>query len=221
MSLSINPNPTVPPYPVILPLTSRDIGLADAGDMYTATTAAPATGVIGFATTTTFAIGQANPYLYMYNPGPNTIYPALLKLQLTVVPTASTFMRFEHTLEQGNKQTTIATALTPLNVNPSSPNKSLAVLSVGANVCSAPGGTNRLLGNALFRNSIGIVNDTYHFNFGQTAVEPVGIVATYMNLSLPLTQPIIPPGWNWSVVFWATSTSAGPTFEVDLTYFEK
>jgi hypothetical protein len=65
------------------------------------------------------------------------------------------------------------------------------------------------------------VNDTYHFNFGQTAVEPVGIVATYMNLSLPLTQPVIPPGFCWSVIFWATSTSAGPTFEVDFSYFEK
>lgn len=220
MSLSLA-TLTVPAIPVVLPLSSRDIGLADSGNYYTATTVAPGTGIIGFATTTTFAVAQANPYLYLFNPGPATIYPATLKLQLTVVPTLSQFMRFEHTIELGNKQTTVATVLSPLNTNPSSSNKSNAVLSVGANVCNAPGGTNRLLGNGLFRNSIGVVNDTYQFTFGQTAIEPVGIVATYMNISLPFVQPVIPPGWGWSVVFWATGTTAGPTFEVDLGFFEK
>lgn len=220
MSLSLA-TLTVPAIPVVLPLSSRDIGLADSGNYYVATTAAPGTGIIGFATTTTFIIGSANPYLYLYNPGPATIYPAFLRLQMTAAMVGSGNVRFEHTLEQFNKQTTIATALSPLNTNPSSPNKSNAVLSVGANVCNAITGTNRLLGNGLFRNSIGIINDTYQFNFGQTAIEPVTIVATYMNISLPFVQPVIPPGWNWSVLFWSAGTSTGPTFEVDFGFFEK
>lgn len=217
MSLS-----AIPTLAVVLPLTSRDIGLADQGDAYVVTSGVPGTGIIGFATTTTFAIGEANPYLYLYNPGPATIYPAYLRMQLTVVPTASTNMRFTHTLDVGNKQTTIATALTPKPVNPASVNSSKAAISIGANVCNAPSTTTReILGSQLYRNSIGIVNDTYTMNFGQTSIEPLAVVATYMHLSFPYVQPVIPPGYNWSVVFWAPSTSAGPTLEVEMGYFEK
>jgi hypothetical protein len=215
-----------PTIPTVLPLTSRDIGLADIGNYYVATTGVPGTGIIGFATTTTFAIGEANPYLYLYNSGQSTIYPAYLRLQLTVVPTASTNMRFTHTVDgPGNKVTAAAptsTALVPQNVHPLFANTSKALISVGANVVNAPNaGTRRILGSQLYRNSIGIVNDTYQFNFGQASLEPVNLSATYSNINYAFAQPVIPPNYNWSVVFWAPSTSAGPTFEVEIGYFEK
>ena len=216
MSLS-----TIPTLPVVLPLTSRDVGLADQGNYFTAVTPTQGTGIIGFATTTTLAIGEANPYLYIYNSGPATIYPAYLRLNLTVVPTASTNMRFTHTIDVGNKQTTVATALTPNNTNIGSNIQSRALISVGANVVNSPGNGRRILGAQLYRPSIGIVNDVYQFNFGQASLEPFPIAATLCNASFAFGQPVIPPGYNWSVVFWAPSTSAGPTFEVELGYFEK
>jgi len=216
----------LPSLPTVLPLTSRDLGLADIGSYFVATTGVPGTGIIGFATTTTFAIGEANPYLYLYNSGSANIYPVYLRLQLTVIPTGSTNMRFTHTLDgPGNKVTAAAptsTALAPLNVHPLFPNSSKALISVGANVVNAPNvGTRRILGSQLFRNTIGVVNDTYQFNFGQASLEPVNLSATYSNISYAFAQPVIPPNYNWSIVFWSPTTSAGPTFEVEIGYLEK
>jgi hypothetical protein len=211
-----------PTSPIVAPITGgRDTVIADQGAYYTTLTATQGTGIIGFATTTTLAIGEANPYLYLYNAGPLTIYPIYLRLNLTVVPTGSTNMRFSHTIDVGNKQTTVATALAPQNCNMGSINASKALVSVGANVCTAPGAQRRFLGAQLFRPTIGIVNDIYQFNFGQASLEPFQQVATFSNFSYAFGAPVIPPGYNWSVVFWAPSTSAGPTFEVELGYFEK
>jgi hypothetical protein len=212
---------TIPTLPVVLPLTSRDLGLADQGNYFTALTPTPGTGIIGFATTTTLVIGEANPYLYLYNAGPATIYPSYLRLNLTVAGAGSGATRFDHTVDVGNKQTTVGTALTINNTNIGSNVASRALISVGINVCNAPSTGRRVLGNQSYRPTIGIVNDVYQFNFGVTTVEPIAPVATLCNFSYSYAQPVIPPGYNWSVVFWSAGTSSGPTFEVELGYFEK
>lgn len=203
-------------------LTSRDLTTADLGFDYTALTPTPGTGIIGHAAPTTF--DQTKAYLLCYNPGPLTVYPKFLRLHDTVISAGGTgVMYWTQVLDLGNRFSSGGTALTPNNVNPISTNKSKAIITVGAVVCSANTNASVTLSNFSFRGAaIDVVQDRYEFQWGANTPSSNFLQgATYINSAQGFGAVIVPPGYSFLIHEWQAAQSTGPTFEVEFGYTEK
>src|ERR1700674_77821 len=98
---------------LVAPLTGRDTGLADAGAVFVALTPTPGTGIVSFATPTTFAVGELNPFVSIINGGNLNIYPLYCRFHVTVVPTTNTTSNLAVFIDQLAGRTSVqATAAT-------------------------------------------------------------------------------------------------------------
>lgn len=226
MSLQTNTNTPTPN----VQLTVHDTALADSGVLFTALTPTPGTGIIGFATATTAALGDTNPYLTLWNSSqaggsPVTIYPLWMRFTISAVSVAATNEVFEVTTDVGNRVTTAATALTIQNCNNASPNKSQAVINVGANVASAfNANTRRFVDRVVMRTLIGVLGDQYTLQFGGGVnLNNAGILAGTAQVDLVKNFPAISiaPNGYLSINHWSASMSTNETFEVAMAYIEK
>lgn len=203
-------------------LEGRDTAIAELGFAFVAITPTPGTGIISFATSTTLAIGELNPDIVLYNPGPLNVFPLYLRCHVTVVSTASATTKFTQFIDTGNRITTTATSLTLGNTNPLATNQSQCLISVGANVLSAATAKRRFVGHTFLRPSIDIVHDIYQWNWGSpgpTISAPyVATVTEFVKNMMPIC---IPPGFLFGMTHWDASQSAGPTMEYELGYIEK
>ena len=203
-------------------ITNHDAAVADQGNSYVAITPTPGTGIIGFATSTTLAIGELNPDFVLYNPGPLTVYPLYARMHCTVVSTASTNLMFTQFVDVGNRITTTATSLTKSNTNPASTNSSAALISVGANVLSAATSSRKFTAHSWLRSTIDVVHDIYNFSWGSPTVAITGAqVATVQEFTKSFMPIAIPGGYLFGITHWNASQSAAQTLEWEFGYIER
>ena len=224
--------------PLVAPLVGRDTGLADAGATFVAVTPTPGTGIVGFATPTTFAIGELNPLLIIINAGNLNIYPLYFRMLVTVAPVAGVLPYLSVFIDQLAGRTAVqATALTVSNTNIGSqlgvgsqagfnPSaiKSGAQIAVGVNTLTAATSQRRIVGNARMRGTLPVVSDTYGLSFGSPDPVSAGMpIEGTLILDRTINMPaiVLGPGQVMGVVYWAASNSTGVTAEIEFAYGER
>ncbi len=224
--------------PLVAPLTGRDTGLSDAGAVFVALTPTPGTGIISFATPTTFAIGELNPHLMVINAGNLNIYPLYVRFLVTVAPVAGVLPYLSVFIDQLAGRTAVAaTGLTINNTNIGSqlgvganvganPSaiKSGAQISIGVNTLTAATSQRRVVGNARVRATLPVVSDTYGLSFGSPDPVATGMpIEGTLVLDRVINMPaiVLGPGQIMGVVYWAASNSTGVTTEVEFCYGER
>ena len=214
-----------PPALSVLPVTGRDLALADSANYYTATTPTPGTGIISGNPTT---LVQTTPLLVVFNAGLLNVYLTYLRLGVTVAGAGDvTNMNFTHSVDQGNRMGTASngTQLTTNNTNIMSNSKSSLQATVGAITSAAGASANaRTLGNDFFRGAfILIIGDVYEFQYGSPSGVGVGAVpATVANFVRSAPAICLQPQSSYVLNMWCITTfTTGVTFEVQLGYVEK
>jgi hypothetical protein len=208
---------------IITPALNRDTVAADLGCYFTAGTT-PGTGIIGHAASTTLV--ETKSIFYCYNGGAATIYPLFLRLTLTVISVGNTMMQFTTVLDQGNRLSTSATALTPVNPNLTSQNTSAAIINIGATVLTAATANRRIVSHRPFRPTvIGVAGDVYQFSWGSGTLQDPSALATdgtnrahVMYVFSPL---VLPPGCCMAIHTWGATFSTGATYEYEFGFLEK
>lgn len=202
--------------------TNRDAALADQGVAYVAFSPVPGTGQASFATATTLAIGELNPDFFLYNPGPNTVYPLYLRVRVSAVSTSSVKTQFTQFVDVGARGNVTGTSLTITNTNPNSVATSNSLITVGLNVLTAATAKRRFVGHAQYRSTIDVIEDVYHFTWGSPVNAPSAqVVATVSEISKIYMPIAIPPGFCFGITNWAASKSAGATQEYEFGFIEK
>lgn len=209
---------------IVSDITARDTQAADSGNYFTALTPTPGTGIIGHAAPTTF--DQTKAYFLLYNPGPNTVYPMYLRLHTTVVSAGDSTgpIFWTQVMDTGNRFSSGGTALTPNNCSYGSTNKSKAVITVGAVVCTANSAASATIAHKTFRpGTVDVVHDQFIFVWGAPVLAapqllPTTTASTYAESFAPLA---IPAGNSFLIHEWAAAQSTGPTLEVEFGYIEK
>jgi hypothetical protein len=222
--------------PLVAPLTGRDTGLADAGAMFVASNPTIGTGQVGFATNTTFAIGELNPFIFLYNGGNLNIYPLYVRLHVTVVNTTGVLPYIGVVVDQGirgNVTGTVMTvvnsnigsqlALSPVGFNPSAV-KSGAQVTMGLNALTAATSQRRIIASAILRPVKSVVHDVYQLSFGSpdptsTGMPLEGTLAIDRVINVPAT--VVGPGQCMGIVYWNAADTVGITMEAELCYGER
>ena len=213
---------------LVMPLSgSRDIGLADQGNLYTAITPTPGTGIVSGAAVTTF--NELAPYLCLVNTGNLNIYPLYMRLHTTVVGVGNTVAAWTLTLDPTNRYSSGGTALTINNTNMNSANKSGAEIYVGAVTATAASGTRRIIGHQTTQFALEIVHDTIFFNFGGAdQTDPAYLIDNASGSATDLSHKtitfapfVVGPGHSFVAVRWGASQSTGVTYEVEFTWIER
>lgn len=208
---------------LVSPVLARDTVAADQGYYFTASTV-PGTGIIGHATSTTFV--ETKAIFYCYNAGNATIYPLYLRLTMTVLPVGNTMQQFTTILDQGNRLSTSATVLTPVNANINSQNTSGAQFNIGATVLTAASANRRVVSHRPFRPTvIGVVGDVYQFSWGSGVVQDPSSLPTDGTLRAHIlygcSPLVVPPGTSLAIHTWGATYSTGATYEYEFGFVEK
>jgi|SRR5579863_5217270 len=209
----------------VLPVTGRDLAMADSANYYVATTPTPGTGIISGTALSNVA---TTPLLVLFNGGLLNIYPIYLRLSTTVASTGDvTNMNFSHSLDQGNRMggATNGTQLTINNTNILSNSKSSAQITYGAITGAGAATANaRNIGNDWPRVAlINIVGDVYEWQYGAPMGVGVGSTpATVMNVCRSMPAICLPPQSSYVIAVWcATTFTTGFTAEVQFAFCEK
>jgi hypothetical protein len=222
MALATSTNPLVASI-----AGGRELALADAGRYYVAVTPAPGTGIITSGSVQAFT--ETTPFLVVYNPGPFNVYPAYLRLRVSVAgvtDSAATFLT--NTLDIGNRLSAIGsgTVLTVANTNAGSANASKAVCSAGPITASAATGSRIILSHSQVRSlKIGVIHDTIAVNWGAPTQSLVSMLinntTTHSDTVVNCAPVVIAPLQSMVMVHWAASQTTGTTYEVEFAYVEK
>ncbi len=211
---------------VASPVLSRDTVAADLGNVYTAISPTPGTGMLGHAVSTTLT--ETKAMFLCYNGGAFNIYPLYLRLTNAAVSVGNAQQQFTMALDQGNRFASFASggaALTVNNSNMASGNLSAAQISGGAVVVSAASSQRRLLGNRVFRSVIGVAGDVYQYSFGSgELVDPSGLPTdgtNRANVMYVVAPVVIAPGCSLLLHTWGATYSTGNTFEYEFGFVEK
>jgi hypothetical protein len=209
----------------VLPITGRDLALADSANYFVGSTPTPGTGIISG---TPITLVETTPLLVVFNAGLLNVYLTYLRIGTTVASTGDvTFLNFTHSVDQGNRMGTATngTALTINNTNVMSNVKSGVQATYGAITGAAAKTANaRLLGNDWFRgNFINIIGDVYEWQFGAPAGVGVGSTpATVINCVRSAPAIVLQPQSSYILNCWAITTfTTGFTAEVQLGFAEK
>lgn len=208
---------------LIAPSISRDTVAADQGNYFTASTV-PGTGIIGHATSTTFV--ETKSIFFCYNGGSATIYPMYLRLTMTVIPVGNTMQQFTTVLDQGNRLSTSATALTAVNQNINSQNASGSLINIGATVLTAATANRRIVSHRPFRPTvIGVAGDVYQFSWGSGVLQDPSALATdgtnRAHIMYVMSPLVIVPGTMMAIHAWGATFSTGATYEYEFGFIEK
>jgi hypothetical protein len=199
----------------------REYGLATSSNIYTVINT-PGTAISGHAAATT--LDKTKALLHLYNSGQKIIQPIALRLKLENAGTAGTTVRFTQELDKGpTRWSSAGSELTPVGTNLAA-GTSGAVIHFGAAVLSAATSACRIVGDARYRNVIGVVEDTYLFSWGVPSAGPITNLTTLSTgvSSIGISYPAITvnPGENFSIYQWAASQSAAYQFELQFDFLE-
>ncbi len=208
-----------PPALSVLPVTSRDLALADSANYYVAITP---TGGAGIITGNPTALVQTTPALIVFNAGLLNVYLLYLKLSSTVVGGGASIHNFTHSVDQGNRLSSGGTQLTVNNTNIMSNTKSSVQATFGALTAGAATANARNLGNDFFRSGADVVGDVYEFQYGAPFGAGVGSqVATVANFVKATSAICLQPQSCYILNIWAGTFTQGITYEVQLAFAEK
>ncbi len=209
----------------VVPVTGRDLGAADSGNYYVASTPTPGTGIISG---TGITLIQTAPLLILFNGGLLNIYLCYLRLGTTVASTGDvTNMNFTHSVDAGNRLGTASTGtqLVINNTNMLSGNKSGAQITYGAITSAGIATANaRNLGNDWPRAGlINIIGDIYEWQYGSPYGHGVGATpATVAHFIRSAPAVCLQPQSSYLLnVFCATTFTTGFTAEVEMGFIEK
>lgn len=205
----------------------RDTELADLGNYFVAITPTPGTGIISGGSVQAFT--ETTPLLVVYNGNATDvkIYPAYLRLRITVVGvTASAQTYLTNTLDTGNRLSSAGTTLTKANLNMASSITSGAVCTFGAVVATAASGNRRVVSHSVVRSlTIGVIHDTISLNWGHSAQSLTSTLinntTSHSDTVINVAPVVIGSGQSMVLVHWANSQTTGTTYEVEFAYVEK
>lgn len=200
----------------------REYGLATAGNVYTALNTTPGTAIVGHAAATT--LDKTKALFHLYNSGSKIIQPIGLRLKLENAGTAAVTVRFTQELDIGpTRYASGGSAITAIGTNLST-GASGATIHFGAATLTAATSAARVVGDARYRNVIGVVEDTYLFSWGVPSSGPITNLTTLSTgvSSIGINYPAVTinPGEQFSIYQWAASQSAGYQFEFQFDFLE-
>lgn len=209
----------------VLPVTGRDLALADSANYYVAVTPTPGTGIISGTAT---ALVGTTPLLVVFNGGLLNVYLTYLRLFTTAASTGDvTNMNFSHSIDAGNRYlgSTNGTSLIVNNTNALSSARSGVQATYGAITGAAAASVNeRKLGNDWPRVAlINIVGDIYEWQYGAIGGVGVGSTpATVINVVRSMPAICLGPQTSYVLNVWcATTFTTGFTAEVQMGFVEK
>jgi len=209
--------------------------LADEGSAFVTTNPTPGTAVT-YALQTSFSDTAAFMVIKNNDIGTTAgkrIYLDALKLILTgTAPTGTVSMEFAFKLDNINRLPTAnSSTLTPINVNMDASVGTIAQVfcpNAGAPTVPASSASARLVGRSHISTSLGITGDEYNLQFGATDIQS-GIPGTTAARSTGVARingdaPAIVIGpQQFCVIYmwWLTAATTAPSFEFQLTHFER
>lgn len=203
----------------ILPITNRDLAMADSANYYVAVTPTPGTGQV---TGNPTGLVSTTPALVVFNGGLLNVYLLYLKLSSTVVGGGAAFHNYTHSVDQGNRFTSGGAALTINNTNILSNARSSVQANFGVITATTATANERKLGNDWFRSGADVVGDVIEFQYGSPVGTGVGSqVATVANFCRSTAPICLQPQSSYILNIWATTFTAGITYEVQLAFCEK
>ena len=218
---------TNPILATVVPLTTADTGLADAGIFYTAIEATPGvTGIIGPVST---ALDDTKALMSVYNGGAMTIFPKFLRLHVYTIGTTGTRVHFTQAIDTApNRYSSGGSALVVANTNMTQPtNAALAQIQFGALTLTAASGSRRYIHNTTYKaTAIETAEDCYQFSWGgSTQLEDPAslsnVAAALSNVAFNFAPVAIGPQQSFLIHQWRASITVGITFGVEFGFTAK
>jgi hypothetical protein len=212
-----------------VPLGLGRSNLCDEGSYYVATTtisAGATVPVAGIAAASSFSDLQSLVYLENINTAASKkyIYLDYLKLLLTTAGTNGTNLHYAAKVDASGRYTSGGTTITPVNLTEWQTGKSNSNCYFGALVTTAAGSGARLVGTGLLRTVIGVVGDTYTWDFGGDMVDTSALAiggTAVTNVNTRCAPVILGPNTSFVFNTWASSQSAAISWEIELGYWER
>lgn len=210
----------------VLPLGSKQTAFADEGSYFTTSNVTDGTGIAGHAAPVQADL-STKPLLHLFNASATkSITIDFIRLRATAIGAGATTTDFtvwadRHGVTSKTSGGTVATAV---NVNPSSSNASVAVITFGA-VVGAVGTGEVRVDHQRVRSVVAVVEDQYVFSFGSAgyampaamALTGTAVVSAFVH-GPPV---VIGPGGNFKLVQWGASQSGAHSFEYTIGYWER
>jgi hypothetical protein len=217
----VNPSRTGPyDEAYVLPVGLGRQTLAEEGSYFTALNATTATELTGHAAPAIADEGTKS-LLYVYNGGTKYITIDQVHLRVETVNASATDVYFSVVTTAAEvSRDSGGTAITPVNARTDQPNSTGATIYFGAvvNTPSAP----KLHSRTLVRQTIGVTEDRYYFQFGGNMVSTPAYVATISDVFRTLPPLVIAPGGE--MLFCEVNPSGAATaatYEFMLGYWER
>jgi len=207
-----------------LPLGAGNWAFADEGSYFHASNATVGTGVAGHAAPVV-ADTSTKPLLHLYNGGVKSVVLDYLQLQVTAAGTAGTITYAVVYIDNAGAtaRTSGGTAVTPVNCNSASTDTSAATLFFGPVVAAFTSG--RKVAQAMAREVIPVVQDTFTLKFGAGAAAPVSGITTAgtatNHLTLQMAPVVVGAGGNVGITLIRASQSAAASYQFSLGYWER
>lgn len=213
-----------------LSLVRKSHLLADEGSFFVTNNAQ--TGIAMAATPTAFS--ATNPFVLLYNgdsAGGKRIYLDAITLVCTAADTAGTSLQAAVTIDTVNRYTSGGTNLTANIVNPNmdiSPRATVANVYAGNLTASAAtAGVRTVVGTRILKvkaTPAMVALDQITLNFG--GVEGINFASSPLSgttsvITVPMPPVIIGPGDSALVHLWLPSVSTGPSFEPEISWWER
>lgn len=203
----------------VVPVGSARSTLAEEGSYFTANNATTATEITGHAAP---AIGEeaTKPLLYLYNGGPRFITIDQVSIRTETVNASATDVYYTAVTTDELSRDSGGTALSVVNARSDNPLTSGATVYFGAVVCTPA--ASKLVGRHLIRQTIGVTEDRYHFQFGEPLVSTPAYVATVSDIYRSFPPVVIAPGGEFLLASIDPSgAGTAATHEVMLGFWER
>jgi hypothetical protein len=209
--------------PYMFSLKTKMYPLADEASYFVATNPTPGTGLTGHAAAQTMDNTKASVFILNQSPtGGRNIYLDYIKLVMTAAGTNGTSWYATHLIDQGAAYSSGGTAITPINPNLASGQRSVAAVYAGAAVVTA--GTQRIVANQNVRTVIPVVGDVLLFTFGAEVPIISGMPlegTTQLERSIVCPPVIVSPQGTYKLILWRASQTVAAAFEVEIGYWER
>ena len=210
----------------VIPLGSKQQVFADEGSYFCTYNVTHGTGIAGHAAPVAADL-SLKPLLHIFNSNTTkTLTLDFVKIRATAIGANATTTDFEAWIDQAGVtcKTSGGTVATAVNARSDNPNTAGAVVSFGAVVATAHA-TERMIDHQRVRSVITVVEDQYHFSFGNPGYAMPAAMAltgsTVVSAFVHMPPCVIMPGGNFKLVQWAASQSGAHSFEYSVGWIER
>ena len=203
----------------VVPVGSARSTLAEEGSYFTALSATVAAELTGHAAA---AVGDeaTKPLVYLYNGGIRFITIDQVYIRVETINASATDTYFTVSLTNEQSRDSGGTQWTVVNARSDSPTTSGAVVWAGAVVTTPSAFTAH--SRHLFRQTIMVTEDRYHFQFGEPIVSNPAYVATVSDIYRTFPPCVIAPGGEFLLAsINPTGAITAATHEISLGFWER